>query len=280
MEPRQSRLDVGLPEIDLAQRWANYRVLRKSFVSATALASFHHCPVKPFLERVLQAAGLDRATWAMRQGLAAHEAFQSAATAGAEPTPRTFREALHDGSFLVAVEYPLRDERRMLRGIADVAFAAASQAHIVELKNARPPPTTDPTWGLPVRPEHALQLELYGLLAREDFGATPTLTLVYMQDASKADFLESTRTSGRPQDALEALVESHPTWRPTAEHDALLKQTIRELRRAERRPFLPQPTHGDPARCGQCTMRAWCPRRLDRPGEFQHVSAALLERAT
>lgn len=275
--PRQAKLDVGDPEVALAEQWANYRVLRKSFVSATAVASFHHCPVKPFVDRIVEAAGVGTQTWAMRMGAQAHEEVQAAFSATAEPSRLTFREALRGGLFLMAAEYALRDERRLLRGIADLVFAAEGKAYIVELKNARPPTEPDPTWGLPVRPEHALQLEFYGLLARGDLGVAPQLTLVYLEGGSKHELLGSLAQTGDARAALMGLVERHPTWPSSREKTDLVNRTLRELRRAERRPALPQPGHGDPARCGRCGVRAWCPRRLDRPGEFQHLSATLLE---
>jgi CRISPR/Cas system-associated exonuclease Cas4 (RecB family) len=274
--PRQTRLDVGDPEGELGERWANYRVLRKAFVSATALSSFHHCAVKPFLERVLAAAGMDTQTWAMRQGLRAHEEVQAAFSAAAAPSHLTFPDALRQGAFLFAAEYPLRDERRLLRGIADLVFAARGQAHVVELKNARPPDGTEPTWGVAVRPEHALQLAFYGLLARNEFGRMPQLTLVYLQGGSKQALLEGLTNTGDAEAALQGLVDRHPTWSPTREHLQLVNDTIRNLRRVERRQVLPRPSHADPATCARCPVRSWCPRRLDRPGEFQHLAAALV----
>jgi hypothetical protein len=276
---RQTRLDVGEPEAALAQRYANYRVLRRSFISATALASFARCSVKPFLERVLTALGLDSQTWAMREGLRAHEAVQGALVEAAPPSELTLAQALRSGAFAFGVEVPFRDERRMLRGIADVVVVRDGQAHVVELKNARPPGAADPVWGADVWYEHGIQLHFYGLLAKRELGLVPHLHLAYLRDGSKDAVLSGLAQNGDAEAAVGALVERAVRLPTTPQAAVVVNTMIRHLRRAEKRALLPVPEHADPQRCMRCPVRTWCPRRLDRPGEWEPLPADRLEEA-
>lgn len=269
---RQRRLpEEGLPAL------ANYRVVSKSLLSATALASWLYCHTKPFVQRVLERLGIDLSTPAMRAGAAAHADVQGALDSVAPPTELTFPEALNRGQFLFGSELHLLDRRRRLHGYVDLLFAREGRLYILELKNTRPPRFPDPLWGAPVWPEHGMQLHLYGVLGRSLFGVTPRLRLSYLQGGSKEAVLEEVTASGNPETALLRL-EALSVALPHADRERrVVLEAAREFRRAERQLEVPMPDHNDPRRCARCSVREWCPRRLDRPGAFVSLDAKLLD---
>lgn len=273
--PRQTRLETG-DEDDLARRWANYRVLRKTFLSATALASFSYCRVKPFVERVLSALGLDTDTWQMRAGAAAHEALQGAITEHVTPSRLTFAEAFRQNAFLIEMERPLSDARRRLRGIADIVYASAGTPYVIELKNSRPPPNVDPTWNAAVRFEHGLQLQFYGWLARTEFGRRPLLALSHLRDLPRAELLDRLDESGDAERALGELFDASAKLTSSAESEDTVRRLVARFRAAERRSTIPTRDHEDAAKCRTCRVRSWCPRRLDDPTRVELIDARRL----
>lgn len=275
---RQARLGTGSSTAREAARWANHRVLKRSFLSATALATFSWCPVKPFIERVLAHLGLDRVTPAMIEGAAAHEAVQGAVEALSEPSTLTFPQALSQRTFLLATEVPLKDERAMLRGIVDLAVAQDGTATMVELKNTRAPQGSDPSWGVPAWESHVVQAMVYGQLARVAWGIVPRLAISYLRDGSKARVLSAVAQNPDAQSAVEQLIDDSVVFDPSPGHFARLRTLIHEFRRTERAAGLPEPVHGRPDRCSGCPVRRWCPRRLDDPGAWERLDATLLDR--
>lgn len=256
---------------------ANYRVVSKPLLSATALASWLYCRTKPFVQRVLERLGIDLSTPAMRAGAAAHADVQGALDAVAPPSELSFPEALQRGLFLFGSELHFLDRKRRLHGYVDLVFAREGRLHILELKNTRPPRFTDPLWGAPVWPEHGMQLNAYGVLGRNLFGVTPRLRLSYLQGGSKEAVLEEVAASRNPESALLRL-ESLSVTVPHADRErGLVLEAAREFRRAERQLEIPLPDHTDPRRCARCYVREWCPRRLDRPGAFVPLEAKLLD---
>lgn len=276
MAPRQVRLDVGDAEVDLAETWANYRVLPKPYVSATALAAFATCRTKPFLQRVLDAAGFNLTTWAMRAGIRAHEEVQGALDAAAPPTTLTLEDALAQKQFAFATEYGVRDGRRNLRGIADIVYVAHGEAHVLELKNMRPPNGPDPFWNAPVWFDHGVQAQFYGMLLAAELGTRPWVHVSYLLDGSKAAFLDSLAGATDAEGALTRLAAASASFASTLQTDRYLGDLVRDLRRAERGTVLPMPGHEDAAKCAQCPVRTWCPRRLDQPGDFAQVPVSAL----
>lgn len=276
---RQSRLSASDPEAPLAETTANWRTVPKPFLSASALGSWSYCHTKPFIERLLQALGIDTETAEMRAGTQAHEQLQSALAEAAPPSELTVRQALEQKAFLYAHEYPLKDERRMLRGIADIVFAARGSAYVVELKNTVAPRRSDPVWQAPLWFEHGLQLEFYALMARQDFDATPHLALAYLKGTPKDAALGQLEESGDPERALLDLYATSAQIEATAENLEVVHREIKAFRGAEKHFVVPLPNHASPRRCSTCRVRSWCPRRLDQPGRFEAVPASRLEDA-
>lgn len=276
---RQSRLPSGDAEVALAQQNANYRVLAKAFLSASALSSWTYCHVKPFVERMLQAVGIDAETPEMRRGTAAHEEIQTALAEAGTPSELTMAEATRRREFLYGHEYPLRDERRMLRGIADLVFTTHGSPYIIELKNSVAPHRTDPVWRAPLWFEHGLQLQFYAMMARADFGRPSHLALAYVKGAPKQQIVEQVGESGDPERALLDLYATSVQIEPSPESHGVVNQEIRQFRKAEKSFVIPLPNHANPRRCGSCRVRSWCPRRLDEPGRFEAVPATLLAEA-
>ncbi len=273
---RQTRLPSEEPESALADRYANYRVLARTYLSATALSSFSYCNAKPFVERIVSALGLDTETPEMRAGARAHEALQAALLEAAPPSELSLRDALDRQVFAFAAEYPLKDEARSLRGIADLVFAKDGDAYIIELKNTRPPMRADPMWGVPVWYEHGLQLHFYGVLGRQSLGRTVHLALSYLKGAPNDVVVDELRRSGDPEQALLDLYATSTKAEASDAARAVVDATIDGFRRAEKGSIVPPPTHGDPRRCAGCRVRHWCPRRLDAPGQFERLRAQAL----
>lgn len=242
-------------------------MVRRSWLSATALSTHAWCQTKPFLQRMLDAAGVDLTTPAMTAGIAAHAEVQDATDALAEPSDLTFPEALREGSFLLANEFPLRDNRRRLRGIADVTFASKGRAYVLELKNSVPAPDGH-AW-----PEHAIQTQFYGLLAQPKLGEA-RLAVSYLRATGRAHLLHSLIHQRDPETALLELYQRSAAVPSTAEAFADINLRIRAFRKQEKRDLLPDPGHDDAKRCAACSLRRWCPRRRDRPGEFAAIPRA------
>lgn len=276
--PRQTRLGES-DDADAAglARWANFHVLPRPFLSATALASYSYCPTRPFLERVVSALGLTRDSPQMRAGAQAHEELQSALTAAATPSVLTLQQALEKGVFLFEVERGLKDDSRKLRGVADIVFVSGGEAHLLELKNAFGPSGPDPVWGAPVWREHGLQLSLYGLLAQRELGRRPRLALAYLKGVPKAQVLARLAETHDAESALLDLWESAVILESDARTDAIIEAAVQAFRAAERGLAIPRPDHDDPQRCQRCPVRFWCPRRLDEPGRFEALDARRLE---
>lgn len=277
--PRQSRLAAGEAEEALAERWANYRVLPRTYLSATALASHATCNVKPFVERVVDALGIGAETPQMRAGALAHAHVQGAIAASAPPRRLRLRQALARRAFALALEYPLKDARRRWRGIADLVYARDGEAHVIELKNARPPARTDPVWSAPVWHEHGLQLAFYGLLARTQLGRTPRLALAYLKDLPQAELVSALERGGDVGRALDDLAAASVPLVLGPPQRAAVEDAARAFRAAERGFVLPQRRHRDPGICRGCRVRHWCPRRLDRPGAYEAIDARRLDAA-
>ena len=274
---RQARLDSLDAEVRLAQTTANFRVLPKAFLSASALGSWSFCHTKPFVERMLQAVGIEAETVEMRAGTVAHEELQGAlAEAGVEST-LTMREAIDRQEFWYGHEDPLKDERRMLRGIADVVFTTHGVPYIIELKNTVPPNRPDPVWGAPLWFEHGLQLQFYALMGRADFGRPAHLGLAYLKRGAKEAVMSDLAASGDPERALLDLYATGVQVEPTPESKDVVDREIKGFRRAERALTVPTPNHANPRRCSTCRVRTWCPRRLDQPGNFETIPAERLE---
>lgn len=280
MKPtRQARLPTEDHEVHASETVANYRVLRKAFLSASALGSWSYCHTKPFVERLLQAVGIEAETPEMRAGTAAHEEIQAALAEAGEASELTMREAVERNEFLYGHEYPLKDERRMLRGIADLVFTTHGQPYVIELKNATAPRRPDPVWRAPLWFEHGLQLQFYALMARPDFGRPAHLALAYLKGAPKQAVLEQVASSGDPERALLDLYATSVQVEPGRESKAVVDGEIKGFRRAERALVLPLPNHANPKRCSTCRVRHWCPRRLDETNRFEAIPAAQLDNA-
>lgn len=244
-------------------RSANEAVVAKPLLSASTLASWFHCNTKPFVERVLERIGIDTSNYAMRMGALAHEEVQGALEALAAPSELTLGQALARGAFLFETEPHLVDKRRRLHGFLDILFTSGGRLHVVELKNTRPPGAPDPLWQAPVWPDHAVQLLVYGLLARATFGVRPRLSLSYLKGGSRQVVLSRLAESGDPENALLALAEASTTFEPTQGHQDLILRNVRAFHRAERQPIVPPPSHSDPGRCAGCRVRTYCPFRMD-----------------
>lgn len=256
---------------------ANYRVVRKPLLSASTLASWFVCHTKPFVQRILERFGIEVTNAAMRRGALAHAEVQGALEAVAAPSELTFEEALATHRFLMGTEVHVLDERRRLHGFVDILFARHGGLHVLELKNSRPPRQSDPVWGLPVWPDHAVQVHLYGVVAEAQFGVPPHLSLSYLRDGSKEAVLDELSQGSAPERALERLVgASVPVPHGATERDRVLEEA-RAFQRAERAPEIPLPNHDDPRICAYCSVRAWCPRRLDLPGRFVALDERQLE---
>lgn len=277
---RQARLGADTPESRRAESEANWRTLPKPFLSASALGSWSFCHTKPFVERVLDAVGIQAETPEMRAGTAAHEEIQNALAEVGEASELTMAEAIRRKAFVYGHEYPLKDERRMLRGIADLVFTTKGFSYVLELKNAVPPRRTDPVWRAPLWFEHGLQLQFYALLAESDFGQPPHLALSYLKGIPKGSVLEQVAESRDPERALLDLYATSAQFDPTPETRGALNREIQGFRAAEKEFVVPLPNHANPRRCSNCRVRNWCPRRLDQPGTYEPVSAELLDRSS
>lgn len=269
---RQQRLSGFEP----AQE-ANYHVVRKPLLSASTLAAFLTCHAKPFLQRLLDVFGIEVTSAAMRRGAQAHAQVQDALQAVAPESELTFTQALARKEFLFGTEVHLLDEQRRLHGFVDVMFAQEGHLHILELKNSRPPQSPQPTWGAPVWPEHGMQLHLYGLLGRSETGATPKLYLSYLKNGSKEAVLGALEEGQDAADALIRLTQTSVALPHGPVERSRVLQEVRAFQRAERGLELPVPQHNDPFLCAGCSVRAWCPRRLDMPGRFLALDPRRLE---
>lgn len=255
---RQSRLtEEGRPAS------ANESVIPKPLLSASTLAAWFHCNTKPFVERVLERIGIDTSNYAMRLGALAHEEVQGALEALAAPSELTLPQALARGRFLFETEPHLVDKRRRLHGFLDILFTSGGRLHVVELKNTRPPRGPDALWRAPLWPEHAVQLQVYGLLAQSTYGVKPRLSLSYLKSGSREIVLSRLAESQDPEKALLALADASTPFEPLPEHSDLILRNVREFHRAERRPTIPPPSHSDPRRCAECRVRTYCPFRMD-----------------
>ncbi|HLE47237.1 MAG TPA: hypothetical protein VI818_02985, partial [Candidatus Thermoplasmatota archaeon] len=103
---------------------------------------------------------------------------------------------------------------------------------------------------------------------RSVYNVAPNLHLGYLRTGSKEDALDELARSGEAQAALVRLTErSVPLPHDEAQRVRILGE-VEAFQHAERLPQVPPPNHADPRRCQPCSVRAWCPMRLDRPGEF------------
>jgi CRISPR/Cas system-associated exonuclease Cas4 (RecB family) len=271
MATRQQRLSGFEPASE-----ANYHVVRKPLLSASTLASFLVCNTKPFVQRILEVFGIEVTSAAMRRGAAAHAEVQGAFEALTPKSELTFREALARKEFVLGTEIHLLDEQRRLHGYVDIMFADGGRLHILELKNSRPPRQPDPTWGQPVWPDHGMQAHLYGLLGRTETGVTPSVYLSYLRDGSKEAVLESLADQKDPARSLRILAEKSVALPHGPAERAKVLHEVQAFQKAERGLEVPMPNHADPYRCGSCSVKAWCPRRLDQPGRFLVLDAKKL----
>jgi hypothetical protein len=247
---------------------ANYHIVRKPYLSASTLGSFLSCRVKPFIQRILEVFGIEITNAAMRRGAAAHAQVQGAFEALAAKSELTFKEALARKVFLLGTEVHLTDEDRKLHGFVDLMYAQEGKLTVLELKNTNAPMTVDPTWGVPVYPEHGMQVHLYGLAARAETGVTPRLFLSYLKGGSKERTLSELEGSRDPAKGVERLVTDSIAVPHGPEQRARVLREVHEFQKAEKGLEIPMPQHADPFLCGWCSVRAWCPRRLDQPGRF------------
>lgn len=268
---RQQRLSGFEPANE-----ANYHVVRKPLLSASTLASFLICRTKPFVQRILELYGIEVTNAAMRRGAAAHAQVQGALEAVSPESDLTFPEALARKEFLLGTEVHLIDEQRRLHGFVDVMYASQGKLHILELKNSRPPREPDPTWGIPVWPDHGMQAHLYGLLGRTETGVTPNVYLSYLRDGSKEAVLGSLQGDRDPEKAL-AHLASASVHLPHGEGErGRVLAEVHAFQRAEKGLEIPIPQHNDPYKCAGCSVKAWCPRRVDDPGRFVALDARKL----
>jgi hypothetical protein len=245
-------------------------------LSATTLGAWWVCHTRPFLQRVLEKLGLETSTAAMRAGAAAHAQVQGAIEAHATPSADTIPQALAKKSFLVQNELHLVDERRRLHGYADIVYTKNGTLNILELKNSRPPGGIDPVWRAPVRTEHGVQIHMYGAIAHAMYGTTPRLYLAYMAGGSKKAVLNELESSRDPGAALQQFERSSVHLSSTLLQRTMILNEARSFFRAEKELHVPRPNHNDPFVCQMCSVKAFCPSRLDRPGEFTPLDATLL----
>ncbi|MBI2079043.1 MAG: PD-(D/E)XK nuclease family protein [Euryarchaeota archaeon] len=270
------RLRQGKLPLEPTTPTPNREVVRKPLLSATTLASWTVCHTKPFVQRLLERYGIDLTTAAMRRGAEAHAEVQGALEAAAGPAEITLAEGLREGRFVFEAEAHLVDDRRRLHGYVDLIYARAGNLHVLELKNSRAPNQPDASWGASIWPDHAVQLHLYGLLARSVYDVPPRLHLGYLRGGSKEDALDELTRSNNPEAALVRLTERSVALPHEAPHRERILAEVQAFQRAERAAMIPPPNHIDPAICHRCSVRAWCPNRLDRPGEFVHFDPRLL----
>lgn len=237
-------------------------------ISASTLGSFLVCRTRPFIQRILEVFGIEVTTPAMRRGSAAHAQVQNAFDEVTPESDLTFTEALARKEFLLANEVHLIDEPRRLHGHVDLMVARNGKLAIIELKNSSQPSSPDPTWGVPVYASHGMQVNLYGILGKTETGATPLLFLSYMAEGGKAAALDEIAQSRDPSRALDRLLAESVAVPHGPEQRARVLQEVQAFQRAERLQVLPEPGHNDPFECQWCSVRSWCPRRLDEPGRY------------